>query len=66
MRMIHWGPHHMCAMQLTPRVTLLSMGFFNEEEMYTANLSRLLPAIDWAALIRAILTGSEGTSPSEL
>ncbi len=56
----------MCAMQLTPRVTLLSMGFFNEEEMYTANLSRLLPAIDWAALIRAILTGSEGTSPSEL
>src|SRR6266436_5290245 len=27
MRMAHWGPLHMCVMQLIPRVTLLSMGF---------------------------------------
>ncbi len=28
MRMAHWGPLHMCVMQLIPRATLLSMGFF--------------------------------------
>src|SRR6266446_9847762 len=24
MRMVHWGPHHICIMQLIPRATLLS------------------------------------------
>src|SRR6266403_1101340 len=47
MRMAHWGPLHMCVTQLIPRVTLLSMGFFDERESYTANLSRLWPATDW-------------------
>src|SRR6266478_7033792 len=27
MRMAHWGPPHMCIMQLIPRATLLSTGF---------------------------------------
>src|SRR6266436_7416611 len=40
MRMVHWGPLHMCIMLLTLRVTLLSMGFFDERESYTASLSR--------------------------
>src|SRR6266403_2978271 len=47
MRMVHWGPLHMCVTQLIPRATLLTMGFFDERESYTANLSRLWPATDW-------------------
>src|SRR6266478_6503073 len=47
MRMAHWGPLHMCVTQLIPRATLLCMGFFDERESYTANLSRLWPATDW-------------------
>src|SRR6266436_1737482 len=58
MRMVHWGPLHMCIMQLIPRVTLLSMGFFNKMESYTANLSRLWPATDWELDMRATSTGS--------
>src|SRR6266403_1578754 len=58
MRMVHWGPLHMCIMQLIPRVTLLSMGFFNKMESYTANLSRLWPATDWELHMRATSTGS--------
>ena len=65
MRMVHWGPLHMCAMQLIPRATLLSMGFFDEREMYTANLSRLWPAVDWALHMRATLTGLRASSPSK-
>jgi len=65
MRMAHWGPLHLCTMQLIPRVTLLSMGFFDEMEMYTANLSRLWPAVDWALHMRATLTGLRASSPSE-
>ncbi len=66
MRMVHWGPLHLCAMQLIPRATLLSTGFFNETESYTANLSRLWPAVNWAHHVRATLTGSMGDSPSKL
>src|SRR6266446_3421899 len=62
MRMAHWGPLHMCIMQLIPRVTLLSMGFFDETESYTANLSRLWPATDWDLHVRATSTGSTGSS----
>src|SRR6266403_3236974 len=62
MRMVHWGPLHMCVMQLIPRVTLLSMGFFDERESYTANLSRLWPATNWALHMRATLTGSTDNS----
>ncbi len=58
MRMAHWGPLHMCVMQLIPRVTLLSMGFFDKRESYTANLSRLWPATDWDLHVRATSTGS--------
>src|SRR6266436_3097277 len=57
MRMVHWGPLHLCAMQLIPRATLLSMGFFDKTETYTANLSRLWPAVDWAHHVRATSTG---------
>src|SRR6266436_6831760 len=32
MRMAHWGPLHMCVMQLIPRATLLCTGFFDERE----------------------------------
>ena len=63
MRMAHWGPLHMCVMQLIPRVTLLSTGFFDETESYTANLSRLWPATDWAHHVRATSTGSTDNSP---
>ncbi len=66
MRMVHWGPLHMCVMQLIPRVTLLSMGFFDERESYTANLSRLWPATEWERLMRATLTGSMDSSHSKL
>ena len=66
MRMVHWGPLHMCVMQLIPRVTLLSMGFFDERETYTANLSRLWPATEWERLMRATLTGSMDSSHSKL
>ncbi len=62
-RMAHWGPLHLCAMQLIPRVTLLSTGFFDETEMYTANLSRLWPAVNWALHMRATLTGLIASSP---
>ncbi len=62
MRMAHWGPLHMCVMQLIPRVTLLSTGFFDETESYTANLSRLWPATDWELHMRATSTGSMGDS----
>src|SRR6266403_214278 len=65
-RMAHWGPLHLCAMQLIPRATLLSMGFFNKTETYTANLSRLWPVVNWAHHMRATSTGSMGDSPSEL
>src|SRR6266446_3207668 len=65
MRMAHWGPLHMCVMQLIPRATLLSMGFFNEMESYTANLSRLWPATDWPLHVRATSTGLMDNSPSE-
>src|SRR6266436_6758505 len=63
MRMAHWGPLHMCVMQLIPRVTLLSTGFFDEMESYTANLSRLWPATDWELHMRATSTGSTDNSP---
>ena len=66
MRMVHWGPLHMCVMQLIPRATLLSMGFFDERELYTANLSRLWPATDWELHVRATSTGSTDDSPSAL
>src|SRR6266446_4864862 len=66
MRMAHWGPPHMCIMQLIPRVTLLSTGFFDERETYTANLSRLWPATDWAHHMRATLTGLMDNLHSEL
>src|SRR6266403_4167439 len=64
-RMEHWGPLHTCVMQLIPRVTLLCMGFFDERESYTANLSRLWPATDWPLHVRATLTGSTDNSHSE-
>src|SRR6266481_1091794 len=64
MRMAHWGPLHMCIMQLIPRVTLLSMGYFDETESYTANLSRLWPATDWEYHMRATSTGLMDDSPS--
>src|SRR6266478_514116 len=60
MRMAHWGPLHMCVMQLILRATLLSMGYFDEMASYTANLSRLWPATDWEHHVRATLTGSMG------
>src|SRR6266446_7731556 len=63
MRMAHWGPPHMCVMQLIPRATLLSMGFFDKTESYTANLSRLWPAIDWEHHMRATSTGSMADFP---
>src|SRR6266446_6698478 len=63
MRMVHWGPLHMCVMQLIPRVTLLSMGYFDKTASYTANLSRLWPAIDWEHHVRATSTGSTDDSP---
>src|SRR6266403_105417 len=66
MRMAHWGPLHMCVMQLTPRATLLSMGYFNETVSYIANLSRLWPATNWELHVRATLTGSTDDSPSAL
>ncbi len=66
MRMAHWGPLHMCVMQLIPRATLLSMGFFDERESYTANLSRLWPATNWEHHVRATSTGSTDNSPYEL
>src|SRR6266403_5599085 len=62
MRMAYWGPLHMCVMQLIPRATLLSTGFFDETESYTANLSRLWPATDWDLHVRATSTGSTGSS----
>src|SRR6266403_5412916 len=65
MRMAHWGPLHMCVMQLIPRATLLCMGFFDEMESYTANLSRLWPATDWPLHVRATSTGSMDNSHSE-
>src|SRR6266478_4825854 len=58
MRMVHWGPLHMCVTQLIPRVTLLCTGFFDKRESYTANLSRLWPATDWPLHMRATSTGS--------
>src|SRR6266436_2931812 len=64
MRMAHWGPLHMCVMQLIPRVTLLSMGYFDKTASYTANLSRLWPATDWEHHVRATSTGSTDDSPS--
>ena len=63
MRMAHWGPLHMCIMQLIPRVTLLSTGFFDKTESYTANLSRLWPATNWELHMRATSTGSTDNSP---
>src|SRR6266446_2800460 len=63
MRMAHWGPLHMCVMQLIPRATLLSTGFFNEMESYTANLSRPWPATNWELHVRATSTGSTDDSP---
>src|SRR6266478_1101902 len=63
MRMVHWGPLHMCVMQLIPRATLLCMGFFDERESYTANLSRLWPATDWPLHVRATSIGLTGDSP---
>src|SRR6266404_7788502 len=65
MRTVHWGPLHMCVTQLIPRVILLCMGFFDETESYTANLSRLWPAIDWPHHVRATSTGSMDDSHSE-
>src|SRR6266446_3943891 len=65
MRMVHWGPLHMCVMQLILRATLLCMEFFDETESYTANLSRLWPAIDWPHHVRATSTGSTDDSHSE-
>src|SRR6266446_1440189 len=66
MRMAHWGPLHMCIMQLISRATLLSTGFFDETASYTANLSRLWPATDWEHHVRATSTGSTDDSPSAL
>src|SRR6266478_8294630 len=66
MRMVHWGPLHMCIMQLIPEVTLLSTGFFDERGSYTANLSRLWPATNWAHHVRATSTGLMDNSPSTL
>src|SRR6266403_1413294 len=63
MRMVHWGPLHMCIMQLILRVTLLCTGFFDKRESYTANLSRLWPATNWPLHVRATSTGSMGDSP---
>src|SRR6266446_5472903 len=65
MRMAHWGPLHMCVMQLIPRVTLLCTGFFDERESYTANLSRLWPATNWPLHMRATSTGLMDNSHSE-
>src|SRR6266403_1275950 len=65
MRMAHWGPLHMCVTQLIPRATLLSTGFFDKMESYTANLSRLWPATDWPLHVRATSTGSTDNLPSE-
>src|SRR6266404_5981157 len=64
MRMAHWGPLHMCIMQLIPRATLLSTGYFDKTASYTANLSRLWPATDWELHVRATSTGSTDDSPS--
>src|SRR6266446_4856353 len=66
MRMAHWGPLHMCVMQLIPRATLLSTGYFDETASYTANLSRLWPATNWEHHVRATSTGSTDNSPSML
>ncbi len=66
MRMVHWGPLHMCIMRLIPRVTLLSTGFFDKMESYTANLSRLWPATNWELHVRATSTGSTDDSPYTL
>src|SRR6266478_3276539 len=66
MRMVHWGPLHMCVMLLILRATLLSTGFFDERESYTANLSRLWPATDWEHHVRATSTGSTDDSPYAL
>ena len=66
MRMAHWGPLHMCVMQLIPRATLLSTGYFDETASYTANLSRLWPATDWEHHMRATSTGSTDNSPYAL
>jgi len=63
MRMVHWGPLHMCVMQLILRATLLCMEFFDERESYTANLSRLWPATNWPLHVRATSTGSMDDSP---
>src|SRR6266478_3186572 len=63
MRMVHWGPLHMCVTLLIPRAILLCTGFFDETELYTANLSRLWPAIDWPLHVRATSTGSTDDSP---
>src|SRR6266481_5352042 len=63
MRMAHWGPLHMCVMQLIPRATLLSTGFFDKTASYTANLSRLWPATDWEHHARATSTGSTADFP---
>src|SRR6266403_1032710 len=65
MRTVHWGPLHMCVTQLIPRATLLCTGFFDETESYTANLSRLWPAINWPHHVRATSTGSTDNSHSE-
>src|SRR6266446_2846667 len=63
MRIAHWGPPHMCIMQLIPRATLLCTGFFDERESYTANLSRLWPATDWEHHARATSTGLRADFP---
>src|SRR6266403_5186088 len=65
MRTVHWGPLHLCITQLIPRAILLSTGFFDKTESYTANLSRLWPAIDWLHHVRATSTGSTDDSHSE-
>src|SRR6266478_1301017 len=65
MRMVHWGPLHMCVTQLIPRAILLCTGFFDERESYTANLSRLWPATDWPLHVRATSTGLTDDSHSE-
>src|SRR6266436_1959336 len=66
MRIAHWGPPHMCIMQLIPRATLLCTGFFDETELYTANLSRLWPATNWEHHARATSTGSMANFPFAL
>src|SRR6266403_1982910 len=66
MRMAHWGPPHMCIMQLIPRAILLSTGFFDETELYTANLSRLWPATNWEHHARDTSTGSMANFPFAL